>query len=426
MQKKRFFGVSGFHIEALTCILIGFIFILSCVRIETASALVREDSIPTDFFPGFSFERYNLDTVFNMTEEEANRVIIPSEIIIYEIIDKEIGKHFFIPATVKTMYMIRDEKKNTVENQKHLESGEAMLFSDLMNYIGDRQFRGILEGGKNKTANVYYELITGKIIGFSNNVFFRAILNRRFVDNYKPYEGDPNRTPFKFSSITDPLKMVIKRYTEDASSRYINKDDVPYEILDTPMTIKEFIEKIYMKVFTPAMIAAKIKYDIQNMSIPAYKPEFLATKLSATKIGVGVVIDWWEVAEKVYIYSYDSETDSYTDLITNQKMDLVRNPIVMNINNWDTQFYDAFTFAGEYHDNDREKGVLLTMRDREFDFELRDYYYSRMNLWPYFHVIDALDENSTIGDLIDAYKRLPVKFSVDYSNHDFSTNPNVL
>lgn len=75
MQKKRFFGVSRFHIEALTCILIGLIFILSCARIETASALVREDSISTDFFPGFSFERYNLDTVFDMTEEEANRVI---------------------------------------------------------------------------------------------------------------------------------------------------------------------------------------------------------------------------------------------------------------------------------------------------------------------------------------------------------------
>ena len=99
--------------------LAGLVLLGSSAYAKNANA-ENTDTIPTDYFSKFVFERLPIPTMFDASYEDLKRIIIPNELGNVMLQDKVLHRDMYITTTINELLIIKDTKNVSKSNQKLL------------------------------------------------------------------------------------------------------------------------------------------------------------------------------------------------------------------------------------------------------------------------------------------------------------------
>lgn len=404
-------------------LLVGLVILGSSVSVDRVKSEVREDSINEDYFSGFTFDRYNIDTFFDMTLEEAEMQVIPKEIFIARLVDVKRKIPMIFLCSKKSFKLIKDKQKNTKSAKELLKSGEGVIESDLLEYVGKIHLEGLAHYGNGKDVSFYYELVSNKLMAIGDEKDFYDALNRRFLDTYDFYTGDRNQmiTSYKLSVLS--MRGYMDKLVD---AEYFTKKQLPYDLLEKEMTLTQFINDIYFKIVQPVYWPANILFGYQNNSIPNYSESLLEKSIDEISAGVGIILNVNDVVKKVVIYIYDSTSNCYYDFFTKKPLNL--EPIMAGIS-IDTANYDfdeSYAVMDGYDNQLPKEHLFIPILNNSTLEAILSNELLYINFWPYTFLTSNTADDNSVYKLVDTYRRLPLEYAIDYTGFDFSNNPDVI
>ncbi len=306
----------------------------------------EDEGIPIDFFPGFTFKRSSIPSFFDMTAEESLQPVIPADLYIVLLIVPDKGRYMAIPCTGAEYIIVRDKEKDTKTNKKLLESGQAILASELSNSISQGMIDGI---GKKKTM-LLKALSTDEIVSVGAYVrdpivgmtLLQCLVSQKYANLLLDDARGPDREKNGYSFAVVSFPEYLKQYCE----RFPSRDRlIPGDLLKKEVTVGQFIRDMYMKIIPAPLWPAQTTFATQNLSIPELTKTKLQETLAENNIGLGIVLNMDDFPVKIIPYCYDESNGAYIDLFTNRKMDLQGVAAWMSLDMGNPLFEQDFNYS---------------------------------------------------------------------------------
>lgn len=417
--------IKGLKSRGKALILAGLVLLGSSAYVKTVNA-ENKDMIPTDYFSEFTFERLPIETIFDMTIEGGQRKIIPGETYLVLLEDKVLDREMFIPTTMEELLIIKDDKKNTKNNKALLEDGKGILLSELKKLIPNIIFKNLnINGGDPNKIYVYYEIYSHEIVAFSNNKLSARIIDFDYLAKYAIYDGERDKVSGSYAVIPYLLTNFIDNNVED---KFLNREDVPYKLLDKEITLEKYLTDVYMKIVPYNYWPVNISFSKEDVFIPQFSEEKRNQSIVSNNVGVGFVLNIDDTLVKIIIYKYNADSKEYVDFYTCQKMELERVEAWLKINNEPYQLEEAYDIVSGYDNQVASHNQLfLPFRNSPHPIKLFEQYGHKYGLRSYYDFMKRINENTTIGELTDYYNELlPLEYVIDYTGFDFSNNPDII
>ncbi len=443
--------MSGIINRGKAMLLAGLVLLGSSAYGMTATAENKE-MISTDYFSGFTFERFPMETIFDMTIQDSQRPVIPEEIWLIHFKDRVTSKNFYIPATMKEFTVIKDKQKDTKKNKALLEEGKGILVSELKEYLTDSFIKKINSGGKKyEKINMYCELISNVVIAYSSTNRQERHVDFEYLAKYAVYDGDKNKVSSSYAIFPYRLRDYIDM---QVINKALDKEDVPYELLDQEMTLERYLTDVYMSIVPYSYWPADIVYHHDDTFIPEFTEEKKNQSIGSINAGIGLVMDINDALVKIIVYKYDENSKEYFDFYTGQRMELERVEAWLEIYFKPHQLEEPYSILSGYGSQvARENQIFLPFRRSSYPIKLfekytQEYHQEQNNekkfgpydllftmfedisyitrLRPYYDLINKVNENTAIGEMNDYYFGLPSRYIIDYTGFDFSNNPDVI
>ena len=388
----------------------------------------EKNMIPTDYFNGFVFERLPIKTIFDMTIEEGQRKVVPYEISLIAFKDKTIDRTMFVPVTSKTFSIIKDSQKNSKNNKKLLEENKGILLSELKKHITEYLIKNLNHwGGDPNKVNANYELISGIPVSFGSNDNLLSKFDFYYLSDYSPYDGIKDNDLYysSYSAYCNSLSQLI----DPAISPIMNStENVPFELLNQEMTIEKYLTDVYMKIIPYNFWPVNITFIKDNVFIPEFSEEKRNQDIISNNIGIGFILKIDDTLGKIIIYIYNENSEEYFDFYTGQKIELEKVVAGTTINGDNYQFEEAYHVLSGYGNQVANVNqIFLPFRNSIHPIKLFEQISYKYSLRAYYDLIKKIDENTTIGELVDAYQTtLPLEYTIDYTGYDFSNNPDIV
>lgn len=355
------------------------------------------------------YEALPIKTIFNMSEEESKKIVLPSMISFLEIMLSD-NKVISIPCISRPCKVFSDEDKDDERVKRGILYGGDLLDSGLKEILkNDMEIYDQISFNK--------QFYFGEEVSSGELVFVYANKKVFFIKEYFKdlLIGDTNL------KIVDEILYTFGEYVDyflDYSRRdFANGEEMEFikGIIETEMTLEEYKEKIYKKMINkndwPVYHHQKMN---KNNSIPNFSQEFLNTPLKSNdSIMIIFKRKNRETIKIVLVKSeYKDKRMIYFDLITGEKVaEDKTEPILTSDyskqipNKKETLFTNT---TGLW-------GTLSTVKNIGYRTSGSETY-----------ELERIAHNATtIGELIEAYQYLPLELQIDYSYFDFSKNPNV-
>ena len=323
-----------------------------------------KEMIPTDYFSEFVFERLSIPTMFDASYEDLQKmIVIPNRLGMVEFSDKVLPRDMCITTTMNKFTIIKDSKKISKSNQKLLDEGKGILRSDLQNRITNYLLNNlnILGGDRNKIVS-HSELVSGTYVSFCENKMGLGDLDFNYLAKYATYTGERDDVPYSYGAVNWKFKDYVAFLVE---YKYVNENDVPYELMDQEITIEQFINDIYLKIIPYYRWPIDVSFVKDGIFIPELSEEERNKKINeSTKlIGAGLVLNENDTVGKVILYKYDKDKNEYYDFYTNLIMDLDKVDVWTTVNGEPLQFEEAYHILSGYDKQVASYGqVFLAIR----------------------------------------------------------------
>lgn len=348
----------------------------------------------------FNYEPLEIKSIFNMTEEEASEKINPMYTWLFNVMFNDLST-MSIPCTGSEKFLIKDEEKELGNNPEKLKYRYGILLSTLSSMFDDETYNKTKD---QQSLYIYRSLVDDSIVG------------AQFVDKTKIF---PNKKYFyELNENKYVVTSEIWMFYDYARNVLSKRDDLSREeknriseATDTEVTLDEYREKFYKSFVSIYNWPVSIKKEITNESLPVFEEDFLNISL--------------EDMPNLRLYEIVNGNGKSRFLL-------------LNFDPLEKKYYDFFTNINLGKENDLEKVIKNIYGSQAFTKTImgRTIIFSKLQEYTsisqqriaevMYDFLEDVQKEPTVRGLIDSYIRLPKEYTVDYSNFDFSKNPNVV
>ncbi len=255
--------------------------------------------------------------------------------------------------------------------------------------------------------NEYFNKFNEVEIAFEHStkepIFFRDLKTQEvFISN--TFFEDLKKNP-RYSKITE----IRNVYDSEIKEKFQQDDDNLINLTGKLMSYSEYIENIYKKYIPKSYwpVNFNFKGNEINTTIPQLKDEIINQSLYDSDVGSIVVFDLknnqFDI-KHISLVKYNSKSRSFNDLFTNEEFSIPK------------KTYESVQLNRKALDYVSNSSFFL------------DFYTSKeSNKYNILEIIqEMLWDSETVGDMVEGYKLLPMEYTFDYSNYDFTNNPNIV